>query len=140
MSFVSIIAAIKSILQGITDIQEVWDYDKGTFTGYPAVVVYPSENRNDFETTSQNRRQYVFTVRVHIPMEATGATDHEKADRVMREVLDLIIDAFDKKYTLNGAVQLSFATPSVWGYQTRESGVIRVAEIKLTCVQLADIM
>jgi len=139
MSFVSIIAQIKLLLEAITDIKEVYDYDRGTFSGYPAAVIYPTENKNDFETTTQNRVQYVFTIRLHEPMESTSATDHAKADRILREVVDKVIAKFDKNYTLNNAVHFCYATPSVWGYQTRETGAVRVAEIKLTCVKLQTI-
>jgi len=139
MSFVSIIAAIKSKLESLTDIKEVWNFDKGKFTGYPAAVVFPSENKSAFETTTQNRREYVFTIRIHQSMESTGATDHEKADRILRETIDAVITAFDADYSLGGVVNFCQATPSAWGYQTRESGAVRVAEITLTCVKLVAI-
>jgi hypothetical protein len=140
MSFVTIKAEIKTILEGIADIQEVFNFDKGTFGGYPAAVVFPSENSADYETTIQNRRQFVFTIRLHQSMEKTGASDHEKADRILSEVTDQVLDEFDKKFTLNGAVNFCLATPSLWGYQTRESGVVRVAETRLTCVKLVSIV
>ena len=139
MSFVSIIAEIISILGTIPEIKEVHNFDKGKFTGYPAAVVYPSENSSDFETTTQNLRQYVFTIRVHVPLEKVGTLDHQTADRILRETLDAIIAKFDNLFTLNGVVNFVNATPSVWGYQTRETGGLRVAEVRLACNKLATI-
>jgi len=139
MSFVSIIAEIISILGTIPEIKEVHNFDKGKFTGYPAAVVYPSENSSDFETTTQNLRQYVFTIRVHVPLEKVGTLDHQTADRILRETLDAIIAKFDNLFTLNGVVNFVNATPSVWGYQTRETGGLRVSEVRLACNKLATI-
>jgi len=139
MSFVSIIAQIETILSGISDIQDVHNFDKGKFDGYPAAVIFSTENTSDFETTTQNRREFVFTIRIHYPMKVAGDDSHKKADRILREVVDQVIDEFDKKFTLNGAVNFCFATPSVWGYQTREASALRVAEIRLSCVKLVTV-
>ena len=141
MSFVSVIAAIKTILLTVPEIKEVHDHDKGKFAGYPAAVIFPTENKSDFETTTQNLREYAFTIRLHEPMEVvSGVTDHEKADRILRETVDNVITEFDNKFTLNGAVNFCRATPSVWGYQTRESGVVRVAEVRLSCFKLVTVI
>ena len=141
MGFVSIIAQIKIILDGIADIGEVFLFDKGKFERYPAVVIYPSENINDFNTTTQNLTEYVFTIRIHQIMNEAGDDSHEKADRILREVVDQIITEFDKKanLSLGGTVKWTKATPSTWAYQTRESGAMRVAEITISANALVDI-
>ena len=140
MSFISIITAIQSVLSGITSIHEVHDFDKGKFDGYPAVVVFPSENASEFATTSQNLREYVFTIRFHQPMEKIGTNYHKDADRILRELLDEAITAFDTNFSLSGVVNWCKATPSSWGYQERDTGVVRIAEIKLSCMKLVSVV
>lgn len=142
MSFTTIKPQIKTILDGIADIGVTYLFDKGRLEKYPAAVIYPSENANDFETTSQNLTTYVFTVRLHYPMEEAGGDTHEKADRILGEVIDQVIDAFDKRdnLTLGGTAKFIRATPSIWGYQTRETGILRTAEVRLECVTLRSVV
>ena len=137
--FVSIISAIETILLTVPEIQEVHDFDKGKFAGYPSAVIFPTENTADFETTTQNLVEYVFTIRLHHPMENMGSDSHKNADRILRETVDKVLIAFNGNFSLNSTVSFCKALPSTWGYQQRDTGILRVAEIKLNCVQLETV-
>ena len=138
--FNDIIDEIVVILGGVSGIAEAHAYDKAEFGSYPAAIVVPSENKSEYATTTQNLREYVFTVRLHYPMEKTGDANHLKADQSLRNLVIKVLDAFDANYTLNSTVNFSRAAPSAWGYQTRGAGTLRVTEVTLTGVKLKTVI
>lgn len=127
---------IKSILQANTLIQEVYDYEHERFNGDPAVTLTPSSNESDYSTTTENERVYAFKILIFVDRTARGDTDSE---RIMRALVDSVLDDLDKNYTLSGIVAntgytmlYTEAMPSMWGYVEREN-IYRVAEITVRC-------
>lgn len=125
---------LKSILESNTKIQEVYDYEKERFEGDPVATITASENDGDYATTIDNRRIYAFTVRLYV--NRTNRNDN-MAERIMRELVDTVIDDIDKNYTLTGISNptgktLLFveAVPSRWGYVESDI-VMRIAEITI---------
>ena len=133
---------IVSILNGISAIQEVHNYEKSTFRGYPAVTVVPSENESDFEATQERQRVLAFRLRFYVEVisdrhESTGEGLKE-ADRIMRSLLDTVIDEFDKpanaRFSGNAdttakKVLYTEPIPSSWEYDGERK--MRMAEITL---------
>lgn len=123
---------LNTINSQATKIQAAHRTDRSRFDGYPAAIVTPSESEADYGTTSKDRRVYVFTVRVHQPIKDVG---QDQADIVLEETLDELITIFSNKTVLGSACDWVEPVPSVWGYQDREIGQVRVAEIKLRCIK-----
>ena len=135
---------IFAILSANTLIQEVYNYEAIQFEGDPVAVLSPSGNEGDYSTTSMNERRYAFTIRLFVSRTAredknAGLSGAKEADRVLVNLVDSVIDDFDKDYTFSGLTVPTgycminvFATPSSWGYAGAEDEY-RVAEIVITC-------
>ncbi len=132
----NIIAKIKSILDSNSLIQESYDYEEVNFKGQPAVVIVPSDNESNFTTNIDNERVYGVTVFLFVARGENYYKD-KKCDEVMRNLVDSVIDDFDKDWQLDGlelntgyAMLYMEASPSSWGYINREMAY-RMAQIDL---------
>lgn len=98
---------IKSKLQGITGIANVYDFAWIDFDGFPAATITPSGFESDYQTDKNNIRKYIFTVRlfhkIDVISEMTNERDQvQEAFRVMRGLIDTVVDGFDRDETLTG--------------------------------------
>ena len=73
-------------------LQEVSPTPKIQFSGYPAAHVVPSENSSDYETTSENERQYAWAVRIFYETKSGGI---ENAFKALEQAVDRIMDQLD---------------------------------------------
>ncbi len=133
---------IKSKLEGIGDIQSVYDFPWLDFDGFPAATITPSSVESDYETQSENLRTYVFSVRLFLSLNIVNKTSHkEKVEdgfRIVEELVDAVVDEFDKDETFSG-IQASLPTgktmislipiPTVIDYFIEEKMV--VAEVRI---------
>jgi len=99
MPFETLRDKIKEKLQGLEEIQEVYDYPTEDFKGYPCVVVRAMSNESDYSSTSENERHYVFELYI---MQESEHTDRRKARRIIEGVVDEVMDAFDQDQYLSG--------------------------------------
>jgi len=142
--FEKIIESLKQILINNTLLSDVFDYEKIQTDTDPYAIIVPSGNESDFGTTEENVRTYAFKVMVFVSRKIRS---EKEAERVMRTLIDSIIDDYDKDYTLEGVgvpektghtfLQV-FASPSAWGYVGEEEQY-RVATIELTCLTSVDL-
>lgn len=91
----------------------------------PFCVVVASDNESDFATNTENRRQYGFSIRVYMERNTRGP---QEAEDDLTEIVDEIVNTFDRDFTLGGEALVTTATPSSWQYilGTKE---YRIAEI-----------
>jgi hypothetical protein len=128
-------------LAPLPTIQEVASFEKATFTGFPAVSVVHVGNQNAFFTTASNERIFQFAVTAFIEIERvpylmeTGESQREKAEAAMGELVDSLLDCFDRFYQVNPTTlpQVHFleAVPAEWGYAKLGEGWCRTARIDL---------
>ena len=134
---------INLISANISGIQDVANYEKQPFAGYPACTVTESDNESDYETTAENRRVYAFRIRIYEQTgRALGTVDNsaaERSSRVVRELVDSFLDTFDQNYTLGSNALMVEAAPSNWGWETRENNILRFAEIVLRIHKIVDV-
>lgn len=139
MSWNTLRPQIKTLLSTLSTFQEVSNYPKMKFNGYPAATVTPSDQTGDYETTKENVRTYCFIVRVFYETKNTGI---ETALDALEDIVDSVIDLFDKedlKGSATRTVGISlpsgytfvniWATPSLWGEIPGEE--LLMAEIKV---------
>ena len=133
---------IVAMLKTSSTLQEVWDYEIEKFDGDPSCTVTPSKNEGDYDTTEENIKIYAFNIRIFVNR---TTREKKKADEVLIEVVDEIMNIFDKDYTMSGIVPPtgytfinSFALPSSWGYVGRESEY-RVSELIIKCKVSVDL-
>lgn len=98
-AFSNIKDKVKDKLDAIDKIQEVHEFPTSNFDGYPAAVIVPSENENDFETTTTNQRVYAFQVKV---LQETKYTTLGTAYEILYDLIDDVLDDFDKDQSLSG--------------------------------------
>jgi hypothetical protein len=94
MSWTTLRPQVETLLKTISSIQEVSRAPKIKFSGYPAAHIIPSENSANYETTSENVRNYSFTVRIFYE---TKQTSIEDALVALEEIVDSVIDKFDQE-------------------------------------------
>lgn len=133
---------IRDKLKTISDIQSVYDYPWLDFDGYPAATITPSGMDSDYETTEENLRTYVFIVRLFVNLDTINQESYERkvedGFRIAEELVDTVIDVFDKDETLSG-IQSSLPSgytmvslipsPSVINYFVEEKMI--VAEVRI---------
>lgn len=82
----------------------------------------------EFETNTENKRLYTFSVIVFVERSSRG---NENAEQVMDEIIDLLIDDFDQDETMTGSgIQVKAAVGST-GY-IEDPKEARVAELLIT--------
>lgn len=123
---------IVAILNANTLIKAVYDYEPGEFAGDPIATVTPSSNEGDYRTTTANRRIYAFNLTLWV-QRGGEHRDDAKTEDVLTDLVDAVIDDFDKFYTLGTgspgdalALKSGYtmvrveAMPSAWVYLGRE--------------------
>lgn len=141
MSWSTIRPQVKTLLETITNIQEVSSFPKLKFGGYPACYVVPSENEAAYETQRENERIYAFLIRVFYETKKIGM---ETALDRLDGVVDEIIDKFDQDDQLgddartvgislpSGYTFLNiFAAPSRWGQLEAEGLIMAEITVKI---------
>lgn len=132
---------INRISSAITTVQDVADYEKTNFRGFPAVTVSMSENDNDFASSDTNSRTFVFNIKIfeqlaHVPtVDAISDNAKQRAEQILGRVVSEMLDAFDTYYEFGGNADFMRAAPSSWGYAKIGEGWCRVAQIRLEVIK-----
>lgn len=136
---------ITSLLEATDKFADVFGYEAQQFDTDPIAIVSPSGNESDYSTTRENERIYAYSVKLFVSRTARGGDSEKEADRVLRDIVDSTINAFDADYTFSGLTVPSgycminvFAVPSQWGYAGEEDEY-RVAEIIVRCRVSVDV-
>jgi len=87
-------------LQSVNSIAEVEEYPTNEMTGYPCAMLETVRNESEFESTTQNRRTYVFNI--YIVQEIESAGGMKQARRIIQSAIDDVLDVFDRDQTLEG--------------------------------------
>ena len=124
---------IKAKLESISSIQEVQDYPNDEFGGYPAAMVESTRNEADFQTTTENKRNYIFTIYLFQESESKG---EKQARRIIEGVTDDVIEAFDQDQLLTGVSlpsneELAVSFPMLSQIYTSDDAKYVVGELEL---------
>lgn len=136
---VTVSSLILAKLQTVSGLNAVYEYQpaKSDNGKYPYASVTPVTFAGEFADTIRNKRTYEFAVRVF--QERNKATfGNEKAERIMRELIDAILTAFDNDTTLNGAVKWITPVRGDLSYEVSEVGDTRICEIILEVHTMVD--
>lgn len=134
--FRNIITKLKSLLDGVSELQVVYPYERDDPDGTPFATITPAANENAYSTTSENTRVYAFTIRLFV--ERKGQTNVETCETTMRDLVDVVLDVLDSNHRLSGIslpAGYTFlfldAAPSQWGYAGTRENEYRVADINV---------
>lgn len=92
-------------LNAIAKIQEVADYAKLAFSGYPAATIVPLQGEADYQTTIEDTRVYAFRIDIFYESDANGS---QGAINALYDLVDDVLDSFaeDAQLTDDGALGL----------------------------------
>ena len=134
-NFADLRTQIANKLSGVSGLHAVYPYEIGIPEDgkYPFATVTPIGFDGEFGDTIRNIRTYTFAVRVYQERTVTGF-GNVKAERVIAEITDEVLTAFDADTTLSGMVKMVRPLRGDLDYVDREMGDTRVAEFILDCV------
>lgn len=124
----------------ITKIAVAYRTDRSQLDKYPAAIVSPTEVESDYFQTApkSNKETYIFTIRILEPF----VEGQDNADIVLEKAVDELIGKLRDRNVLgnlpnNGGSVADWVepVPSVWGYQERPNGTMRVAELKVRAIK-----
>jgi hypothetical protein len=124
-----------------TMVQDVSDYAKIVFDGFPAVTVTMADNENGFWSTGENQRAFNFIIDIYIQISrpdqnSTDNSSLQSAERKMSNVVSEMIDSFDSFIEFDDQATYLKASPSTWDFVESGEGFLRHAVIRLQVVQL----
>jgi hypothetical protein len=132
---------MKRISDTVTTVQDVSDYDKIVFSGFPAVTVTMADNENGFWSVSDNLRAFNFIIDIYIQIsrniDAQDDNARQSAERKMGNVVSEMIDSFDSFIEFDNQATYLKASPSIWDYVESSEGFMRHSIVKLQVVQLS---
>ena len=132
--YTNIKSKIKEKLEGIGGIKIVHSYEKLDLGGFPAVVILGFTINDILEDTKTNLREYTFKVRV---FQELVTTNPEKAEEIIDNLIDTLMDAFGQDFTLGGACEGCWVRSSL-GWVDREVGM-RCYDIEILVKKLITI-
>jgi len=127
----SIIGAIKTILQGISSIKIIYDYEPTEITKYPAVTILPEGHRESYANLRDSRVDVNIMIRVYGQLDATHATSQV----TIREIADSIMATLTKQtnITLGGVVDFSTLTDVSFKF-AKAKAPLYMCEMRYKCV------
>lgn len=130
--YTELTAKIQTTLDSVDKIKESFAYPENAFTKYPAVVYYPSEVQNAFETTVDNMKIYKYKMWIII-----GVTPETKQDvftSKLPDAVDAVLAAFDANWSageIEGHSGWFWIDVGTWGLSSAQDGETAFAEITL---------
>lgn len=128
----SIKASIKTILQGISAVKEVYMWP-AIPKKYPAVICMSDNFDNSFETTEDNFK--VLRFKIWIEVAIAGTTEANVFENVLPAVSDALIEAFDNAWdggTYDGHRVWQIISGGREGYVVNEKSKSAFKELTLT--------
>lgn len=128
--FTNIKAGIVTLLQSATKAKVVYNYEEPQPTGYPAIMVVPTDGEATFLDTQRVRRDFTFDVKLYQERVEVGA---QEAERIMTNLVDQIISLFDDftNTSLSNTVVFMKPVKVKWGYLNVPDADVRSCEITL---------
>jgi len=138
MSALTVKNAIVSKLQGISKIQQVYTYPETNLEGYPAAIVVPSDNESDYQTVSENQRDYGFIIALYVTLKDGTGTPQNAYD-TMYDLYDDVINTFDTDPYLTGTISLPASytivgvepVPGQWGQDNELQAVVSTITLRV---------
>jgi len=134
--YTSVTAKINTILTAVKTagkLKAVYGYPVSRFPdGYPAIVFYPDEFQNSFETVSQNFR--VIRYKIFVVIGVTQTTLNNIFTTVLPGVVDAVISQFDSDWdmsTIDGNRVWAKIDSGRWGVSEEDKALTAWAELNI---------
>jgi hypothetical protein len=123
-------SAIKTHIEAITGIKNVYGYEKGDLNGYPSAVVTLEGINCEYSTTREDERKYTFKVKIFQELDADGV-GAETAESTMEALIDTVLGRFEDDWDLGGNCY-KVNIKGITGYVDRGVNT-RVLEFTIDC-------
>lgn len=91
--YATLLEKINTLLAGVTEVKEVFNYPKTKIDKYPAVYFQPAGFSNSFETNQENKKTYRFLMVVIVG--TANTTNQNVFGTVLPATVDKVVEAFD---------------------------------------------
>lgn len=125
-------------VQNCPSVQKTYGYEQINPTGWPAVMITPTDMDGEFVSNAENSRVYAYQLLILFPigqdMKTLPADTNrmEYAETTISTVIDEIINTVDNDFELGDTPVLYVnAADSSWGEYTYEGGVAKAAQLTL---------
>lgn len=133
-------SAIKDIKKGImtniaavSSLNKVYDHERINPDGFPCAFVTFSGTDNEFYTTAENKRVYVYRILVlaQIGQDTSNTKIVEQAEAQIEDITGDVLNTMDSDITLDNNTEVIFVEAAVGqpGYVNYEGGMARSGEI-----------
>lgn len=92
----SVKTTLDKLVGSSNPLQVVYDYPESNITGYPAVIFFPTNYTNEYDSVQENAKTYVYSVYVLLELKVLGK--QTAYNTTMPDILDKIIAEFDKDW------------------------------------------
>lgn len=135
-TFTTIRAAIKSKLEGISNLVAVFDTHESDLTGYPSATFDVSESASDFEDNRNNLRTITYKIWIY---QETYIKGYDAGSNILDATSDAVITALENDFSLGGVVD--WCEPTVGPREQVQSpnGLVIRQELILKCKYLAPL-
>lgn len=134
MIYQTLIPAIKTLIEGVAAVRNVYEYPlAGNAKEYPSVVFFPDTFENDFHSNQDNEKFYRF--RMWVVVNLAGTDEQTAFKTILPNVVDDIIAAFDTGWdggTLSGHRISYLLSSGQWGLVNEDKSKEAFAEMILT--------
>lgn len=118
-------------LSALSSVNKVYNFEDINPTGFPCAFVSLGDHENEFSSTAENRRVWIYRVLILVRGDYTTDDDRQKAEDQLLELMETVIDAFDTDIDLGGDALWVDAAVSAPAYYDFEGGRTRGCEITL---------
>ncbi len=143
MIYTDVISKIKTTLDGIDHIQEVFMYPLGEdnrITKYPAVICLPDSMDNEFSDSGSNHRTMRF--KLWVIVNTKNIEDKVLYEEVLPKAVDAVFNAFDAGWDFNtfeGHRVWALLSSGLFSKSSDDKGSGAYAELTLTVKLNKDI-
>lgn len=136
MTYIEAIDIIKTKLESITEIAEVYAYPIGEqtrLTKYPAIIFFPNNFDNAFSDTGSNEK--VFNFKVYIVVNGNGTTIQNMFTSSLPKAVDAVVAKIDADWnfgTSNGYRVWAKIQNGSWTLSQQEKSLEATAELNLS--------
>ena len=104
---------IMTIISGSSLVQDVSDFPKTNFKGFPAVVVLWAGLTNEIATNVENERIVTFKIIIldQVGRDTDSDDSNLRAEKNINNIISDLIDRFDDTYNLSGSTSVDFSMP-----------------------------
>lgn len=126
-------AILDKLVAEETTIQDAYFEQRSEFEGSPSAVIGVSQNEALYNSNKADRMTFVFQIMIYIPLKSDSEAHAVEIN--MGKAYWEVLRMFSTRGVLGSNADFVEPIPSVWGFEERDSGIYRFAEINLRCVK-----